>query len=257
LGKRVAALYDIHGNLPALEAVLAELAREVLDEIVIGGDVVPGPMVRETVARLQELTVPVHYIRGNCEVAVLSQISGPEPAWYTKIPESAKATIRWQAQQLDPSLERLLGGWPMTYRTMVDGLGGVLFCHATPRHENEVFTNLTPEERLRPLFEPLGVDVVVCGHTHMQFDRTVGTTRVVNAGSVGMPFGEAGADWLLLGPGIDLRHTSYDLERAAERVRTSAYPDDFAEQYILNPPAAAAMLDAFTAFSLRESAGRW
>jgi predicted phosphodiesterase len=257
LGKRVAALYDIHGNLPALEAVLAELARQVLDEIVIGGDVVPGPMVRETVARLQELQVPVHYIKGNCEVAVLSQISGPEPAWYTKVPESAKATIRWQAQQLDPSLERLFGEWPMTYRTMVDGLGEVLFCHATPRHENEVFTNLTPEERLRPLFERLGVDVVVCGHTHMQFDRTVGTTRVVNAGSVGMPFGEAGADWLLLGPGIDLRHTSYDLERAAERVRASGYPDDFAEQYILNPPTAAAMLDAFTAFSLQESAGRW
>jgi predicted phosphodiesterase len=257
VAKKLAALYDIHGNLPALEAVLAELAHEELDQIVIGGDVVPGPMVRETVARLQQLNAPVHYIRGNCEVAVLSQISGPEPAWYARIPESAKATIRWQARQLDPSLEHLFAGWPMTYRTMVDGLGEVLFCHATPRHENEVFTQLTPEDRLRPLFEHLGVDVVVCGHTHMQFDRTVGTTRVLNAGSVGMPFGEAGADWLLIGPDIELRHTSYDLECAAELVRTSGYPDDFAERYILNPPAAAAMLDAFTTFSLQESAGRW
>jgi putative phosphoesterase len=257
MAKRIAALYDIHGNLPALESVLAQLAHEDLDEVVIGGDLVPGPMVRETMVRLQELEVRVHYIRGNCEVAVLSQISGPEPAWYTKIPESAKATIRWQAQQLDPALERLMTEWPMTYRTMIDGLGAVLFCHATPRHENEVFTNLTPEERLRPLFEHLGVDLVVCGHTHMQFDRMVGTTRVVNAGSVGMPFGEPGADWLMMGPEIDLRHTPYDLERAAERVRSSGYPEDFAERYILNPPAAAAMVDALTAFSLQESAGRW
>ena len=81
----------------------------------------------------------------------------------------------------------------------------------------------------------------------MQFDRTIGDVRVVNAGSVGMPFGTAGADWLLLGPGVELRHTSYDLAAAAARIRTTAYPmaDEFAASYVLNPPTEDAMLKAF------------
>ena len=99
----------------------------------------------------------------------------------------------------------------------------MFFCHATPRNENECFTRLTPEDRLTPLFDPLNVAVAVCGHTHMQFDRMVGKTRVVNAGSVGMPFGEPGADWLLLGPDVQLRHTSYDLADAAARIRRTEY----------------------------------
>ena len=147
----------------------------------------------------------------------------------------------------------------MTCRVEIRGLGEVLFCHATPRHENEIFTRLTPEERLLPVFEGLDVPLVVCGHTHMQFDRMIGRTRVVNAGSVGMPFGEPGADWLLLGPNIEieLRHTCYDLTRAAERMRATPYPEDFAARYVLQPPSAAEMLETFTAASLQESAGRW
>jgi diadenosine tetraphosphatase ApaH/serine/threonine PP2A family protein phosphatase len=90
--------------------------------------------------------------------------------------------------------------------------------------------------------------VVVCGHTHMQFDRMIGTTRVVNAGSVGMPFGEPGAYWLLLGPDVELRHTSYDLKRAAERIRQTDYPqaEDFAARYVLQPPSEGEMLEVFT-----------
>jgi hypothetical protein len=81
----------------------------------------------------------------------------------------------------------------------------------------------------------------------MQFDRTIGDVRVVNAGSVGMPFGPPGADWLLLGSEVELRRTTYDLARAAERVRQTAYPqaDDFAAS-IIAPPSADAMLAAFT-----------
>jgi predicted phosphodiesterase len=100
----------------------------------------------------------------------------------------------------------------------------VLFCHATPRNENECFTRLTAEDRLLPIFQGLDVSVVICGHTHMQFDRMVGAVRVVNAGSVGMPFGEPGADWLLLGPGVQLRHTCYDLPAAARRILATPYP---------------------------------
>jgi hypothetical protein len=70
----------------------------------------------------------------------------------------------------------------------------------------------------------------------------------VNAGSVGMPFGEPGADWVLLGPDVQLKHTLYDLNAAAERIRKTAFPwpNDFAEQYLLHPPTEKAMLEAFT-----------
>jgi diadenosine tetraphosphatase ApaH/serine/threonine PP2A family protein phosphatase len=123
-----------------------------------------------------------------------------------------------------------------------------LFCHATPQNENEVFTRLTPADRLVPLFEKLNTTIVVCGHTHMQFDRKIGQTRVVNAGSVGMPFGEPGADWLLLGPDVQFRHTRYDLANAADRVRSTVYPQaqDFAERNILNPPTEREMLEIFS-----------
>jgi predicted phosphodiesterase len=258
MAHRVAALYDIHGNLPALEVVLDEVRRAGVDQVVVGGDVLPGPMMRETLALLRQLDVPTRFIQGNCEVAVLSQLpgGGAEPAWYRAVPESAKATLRWQAQQVDAALQQLFAGWPPTCRVDVDGIGEVLFCHATPRHENEVFTRLTPEERLLPVFDAPGVPLVVCGHTHMQFDRMIGRTRVVNAGSIGMPFGEPGADWLLLGPGVDLRHTTYDLTAAADRIRATSYPDDYAGLYVLKTPAAAEMLELFTTLSLSESAGR-
>jgi hypothetical protein len=137
-------------------------------------------------------------------------------------------------------------------RLEIPGLGAVLFCHGTPRSETEAFTRLTPEQYLVPLFEGLNVPLVVCGHTHMQFDRVIGGTRVVNAGSVGMPFGTPGADWLLLGPDVALRHTPYDLARTAERIRATDYPHaEDAAQSVLKPPAAAEMLELFTAVSFR------
>jgi diadenosine tetraphosphatase ApaH/serine/threonine PP2A family protein phosphatase len=141
----------------------------------------------------------------------------------------------------------------MTLRLSVPPLGDVLFCHATPRNENDIFLDSTAEELLSPAFEPAQAAVVVCGHTHMQFDRIVGKTRIVNAGSVGMPFGPAGADWLLLGPGVDLRHTNYDLDAAAERIRGSGYPaaEEFAARYILNPPSAADMVALFAKHELK------
>jgi predicted phosphodiesterase len=127
-------------------------------------------------------------------------------------------------------------------------LGEVLFCHGTPRSETEVFTRLTREERLLPVFQELDATLVICGHTHMQFDRMIGGTRVVNAGSVGMPFGHPGADWVLLGPEVELRHTSYSLTDAATRVRETDYPqaEEFAANSILKPPSETAMLEVFT-----------
>jgi predicted phosphodiesterase len=143
--------------------------------------------------------------------------------------------------------------WPPTVSADVDGIGSVLFCHATPRNDTDIFTRLTPEERLVPIFEGVDAKLVVCGHTHMQFDRTIGRTRVVNAGSVGMAFGATGAHWLLLGPDVTLRRTAYDLERAAERIRGTSYPqaDEFAEKNILRTPAESDVLDAFARAELK------
>jgi len=248
---RVAAVYDIHGNLPALEAVLEDIRRAQADLIVVGGDVLPGPMPRETIACLQDVDdIPVQFIQGNGDRAVLEQLAGVET---DTLPEPVREVIRWVAQQLQPEDERLLASWPKTRRVGIRGLGEVLFCHATPRNDSEVFTRLTPEERLLPVFAGLDVTVVVCGHTHMQFDRRIGKLRVVNAGSVGMPFGEPGAYWLLLGPGVELRHTPYDLARAAERIRATSYPQaqEFAAQEVLRPRSESEMLEIFAKAELR------
>ena len=146
----------------------------------------------------------------------------------------------------------MLASWPKTLHLEIPGLGEVLFCHSTPRSETEVFTRLTPEERLLPLFDGLNVSVVVCGHTHMQFDRTIGKTRVVNAGSVGEPYGEPGAYWLLLGPDVELRYTSYDLTKAVERIRATSFPgvEDFVRD-ITGPPSETQMLELFTKAELK------
>jgi predicted phosphodiesterase len=246
---RIAALFDIHGNLPALEAVLAEVREANVDRLLIGGDVVPGPFPRETVMRLLDADIPTQFIYGNCEVALLDVMAGLDPSG---VPEQHRGIFRWSAQKL-AGYEELFGSWPRTLHIEVPGLGNVLFYHATPRNENEIFTRLTAEERLLPIFEGLEASVVVCGHTHMQFDRMIGSTRVVNAGSVGMPFGEPGADWLLLGPGIELKHTSYDLALAAGLVRASDYPDagNFIKRTLLNPPAEKEMLELFSGAELK------
>lgn len=255
---RVAALCDIHANLPALDAVLADVRAADVDLIVFGGDVVPGPMMRETLTRILSLDIPAQFIHGNGELGVLAQIDAPDPGavtyWGTTsgapLPEPLKEVVRWSARQVLPDHARELARWPRTVRLEIPGLGNVLFCHGTPHSETDAFTRLTPEDVLLPVFDGLGVDVVVCGHTHMQFDRMIGATRVVNAGSVGMPFGRTGADWLLLGPGVELLNTSYDLQTAAEQVRRTEYPQarELAES-LLEPPSEDSILKVFTRIS--------
>jgi putative phosphoesterase len=242
---RVAAIYDIHGNLPALEAVLEDIRQAEVDHVVVGGDVIPGPMPRETLACLLDLDLPVQFIQGNGEREVLAPTGA--------VPEQFREGMRWNAEQLRPEDARLLASWPQTLGIEIPGLGEVLFCHATPRNDTEIFTRLTPEDRLLPVFQGLNVPLVICGHTHMQFDRTIGNVRVVNAGSVGMPFQEPGAYWLLLGPDVRLRHTSYDLTDAAERIRATKYPQaqDFAARNVLQPMSEADTLKMFTQAELK------
>lgn len=247
---QVAAIYDIHGNLPALDAVLEEIRNAEVNQIVVGGDVVPGPLPRETLASLLNLDIPTQFIQGNGEVAVLEQMAGRDPA---SVPEQFRDVVRWTAKELDAEHEHLLASWPKTIRLEISGLGEVLFCHATPRNENEVFTRLTPEVRLLPVFERVKAAVVVCGHTHMQFDRMIDKIRLVNAGSVGMPFGEPGAYWLLIGPDVQFRHTFFDFAKAAKRIRATNYPqaEHFAANNVLRPPSEKEMLEGFTKAALK------
>jgi putative phosphoesterase len=250
---RVAALYDIHGNLPALEAVLDEVRRIGVDRIVVGGDVLPGPMPSETLTRLLDLDLPIQFIRGNGDRVVHELMTGNDSH---EFPESFREAMLWNARQLHMH-ESLLASWPAMLRVDVPGIGRVLCCHATPRNDLDIFTRLTPEADLLPLFDGLQVPLVVCGHTHMQFDRTIGGIRVVNAGSVGMPFQAPGAYWLLLGPGVELRHTPYDLDAAATRIRATDYPgaEQFAAHNVLQTPSEQAMLEMFTGASVKVTHG--
>jgi len=251
---RVAALYDIHGNLPALEAVLDEVRGEGVDRVLVGGDVLPGPMPVECLDLLAELEIPTDFIMGNGDREVLSRMSGVETEWYKAARPEWREPIDWTAQQLSPRHEKLIASWPATLSLQIDSLGDVLFCHATPRNDKEIFTRLTAEERLLLVFATVTASLAVCGHTHMQFDRRVGKTRVVNAGSVGMPFGRAGAEWLLLGLGIDLRHTNYDLHKAAQRIQQTKYPqsEDFVEKYVLHALPEEQILQGFAKAELKE-----
>jgi putative phosphoesterase len=178
----VAALYDIHGNLPALDAVLAEVPADAT--IVVGGDVCAGgEQPSETLARLRELGDRVRWVRGNADRELYPGEGGlvPEPL------------VEETRGRLSEEGIAFLHGLPETQR-----IDDVLYCHASPRNDMDIFTERTPEEPLAPLFEGLDVSTVVCGHTHTQFERTVAGVRIVNAGSVGMPYEEeAGAYWLL------------------------------------------------------------
>jgi putative phosphoesterase len=196
---RVAALYDVHGNLPALEAVLAEVPDDAV--ILAGGDVAMGPLPSDTLERLRGVGDRVQWIRGNADRELSHGEEGLAP------PDA----LDWAREQLSDEQIDFLHGLPEGLDLEVAGLGRVLFCHASPRNDVDIFLEGTPEERVAPLFAGVGADTVVCGHTHMQFAREIGGKWVVNAGSVGMPYeDEPGAYWALLGPEVEHRRTVYD-----------------------------------------------
>jgi putative phosphoesterase len=225
--RRVAALYDVHANLPALEAVLAERDVQTADVVLVGGDAVVGPFPCETLDALLGLGERAVFIRGNTD-RVLGEAATDDP-WADR--------NAWVRDRLGDERVATITAWPDTLALEVEGLGRTLFCHGSPRSDMEILTRLTPPERLRRILaSAAAADVVVCGHTHVQFDRRFEGKRLVNAGSVGMPYeGEPGARWALLGPDVELRRTAYGIEAAAERVRASGFPgaDEFAEEYVL------------------------
>ena len=244
---KIAALYDIHGNLPALNALLEELREVQPDLIVVGGDIVSGPMPGQTLDRLYLLGDHVRAIRGNGDREAVMVVDGQplSPA----MPEEVREVTHWVAGQLTRSHRDFLAALPEQLVLPVEDLGSVLFCHATVRHDEEIFTPLTPAERLNVIFSRVEQEIVVCGHTHMQFERRVGSLRILNAGSVGMPYADRpGAYWLLLSPqGHEFRWTGYDSEAAAQEIRVSGYPhaQEFAEENVLKIPSAAEAMEIF------------
>jgi putative phosphoesterase len=217
---KVAALYDIHAMLTPLEAVLADVEREGVDAIVLGGDLVAGPQPEETLALLRALPGTVHWIRGNHERLLGDEAALLADGW---------PLATWAATQHTEEERDFLVCLPETVELELP-LGRVLFCHATPRSDEEIVTPITPEERLAAIVAGIEADVVVAGHTHMQDDRRAGGVRWINAGSVGMPFdGRAGrAFWALLGESVELRATPFDVEAtiaAVEATRADGVED--------------------------------
>lgn len=206
---RVAALYDVHGNLPALEAVLAEADASGVDALVCGGDVVWGPDPGGCVELLR--AAGARFLRGNCEREVLSGVGSDADEWCLA--------------RLTPAQRELVAAWPETLWLEIDGLGETLFCHGSPRSDTEMLTEATPDDVVAEIVAGVDAGVVVCGHTHHQFDRRVAGVRLVNAGSVGLPYeGAPGAFWTLLGPGVEPRRTEYDVEAALLGLVASGFP---------------------------------
>jgi putative phosphoesterase len=219
----VAALYDVHGNLPALDAVLADPAFARADAVVVGGDVAAGPLPAEVLDRLAGLDVPVRWVRGNADREVVAHFDRGDTdhsLYGTDAP--AERADAFTAARITRAHRDLMAG----FEELVH-LDGALYCHGSPRSDDEIITALTPSERLEPMLAGVDEALVVCGHTHHQFELRAGEQRVVNAGSVGMPYqGDAAAFWLLVEGGEhELRRTDIDVDAVAAAIRASGYPD--------------------------------
>jgi putative phosphoesterase len=228
---RVAALYDVHGNVPALEAVLADVERSDVERVLFGGDIASGPLPRETVELVRSLDDAV-FVRGNADVLGSPSMT---PEW-----DEAR---RWVERQLEDEQVEWLANLPFSAE-----IDDVLYVHATPQDVETVITERTTDERLAGLLAGVGQPLVVAGHTHMRLDRTVGSTRFVNPGSVGLPYeGERGAYWGVVENGeVEFRRTEYDVDEAARRIRASAHPRaaEF-EQCVVEVPTREAALAMF------------
>ena len=227
---RVAALYDIHGNLPALEAVLAEVERERVDAIVVGGDIASGPPQPREVVELVRSLPKAHCIRGNADRLFDEEFAGDEG-------------LAWLLERLGDEQPGWLAGLPFSVV-----LDDTLYVHATPLDDTTIVTELTTDEKLAGLLHDVEQRRVVAGHTHMQLERRVGDRLFVNAGSVGWPYeGAPGARWAVLDEGVELRSTGYDRERAAELIRASGHPraEEIASENILETPTREEALEVF------------
>jgi predicted phosphodiesterase len=180
----------------------------------------------EVLDRLSQLEerVPVRWVRGNGDREVLAVANGGGIS--AELNADFAKVLEWAAQRLTRAQGDRLATFEPTVTLEVDGLGTTLFCHASPRSDTESITQVTAEERLTSILAEVEPAVVVCGHTHHQFDLRAAGKRVLNAGSVGMPYqGAAAAFWLALGPDAEFRRTDYDIPAAIEIMRGAGFDD--------------------------------
>jgi putative phosphoesterase len=228
--RKLAVIADVHGNAPAFAAVLEEIEREQPDLIVSCGDLTWGPLPEETYDLARGLNA--RFVRGNADRAVLENVSETERE-------------QWMQAHHSDELREFLAGFDESVVVEVDGLGPVRLCHGSPRSDEECVTPETPEERVREFSAGVDERVIVTAHVHIQFDREVAGIRSVNAGSVGLPYeGKAGAYWALMGPGVELRRTEYDVEATVERYRASGQPNvEQIVEMMLTPPERREVID--------------
>jgi predicted phosphodiesterase len=234
---RVAALYDIHGNLPALRAVLAEVARENVEAVVIGGDVAAGPQPRETVEQLMALGQRARFVRGNADREVVDAYDQRRVRPENESGPAGKAAA-FAAGRITNKQRDFMASFRPIVTLQVDGLGPAVFCHGSPRSDTEIITTKTPVQRLSRILEGIPEPLIVGGHTHRQLVHHAGDRRFVNAGSVGAPYeGRPGAFWALLGPEVSLRRTEYDISAACGELRKTGYPDveEMLNESLLDP----------------------
>jgi putative phosphoesterase len=226
---RVAVIADVHGNAAALEAVLGELDREAPDLLVSCGDLTWGPQPLEVVRLLEPWLDRALFVRGNSERELIE--GGLEES----------EIVRWQHERhAEQELRDYLERTDAFAIAAVDGLGAVRFCHGSPRSDIECVTRATPADRVRELADGVPERCIVTAHTHMQFDRRVDGLRLLNPGSVGLPYEqETGcAYWALLGPEVELRRTGYDLDTAIEGMRAAGMPQlERIEGMMRTPPS--------------------
>lgn len=248
--RTVAVLSDVHGVLPALDAVLSEPDVVSADLVVVTGDHAAGPQPVPVLDRLAGLGERVVLVRGNADRELVAVARGEAVELGRE-----ETSTPWAAGQLRADQVALLADLPHPVTVEVEGFGPVLFCHGSPRDDDEVVLVDTRLERWAEVLADLAADVrtVLCGHTHMPFLRLVDRRLVVNPGSVGMPYGRAGAHWALLRDGaVTLRRSAFDVERAiASVVAESTYPDrlEWAEYYLRSQ---ASDVDALRAFGPRD-----
>jgi putative phosphoesterase len=240
---RIAVLSDVHGNLPALDAVLAEVEDEGFDLVVSGGDVVAGPMPRECLERLAGLGERVRWVMGNADREVMAAFDGTraeDPA------DPAARDAQFAAARLDRGHRDLLASFAPTVVA-----GDALVCHGTPASDTGILTPRSSPERFAAALEGVDAPVAVGGHVHLQFLQRAGTTLWCNAGSVGLPYeGAPGAYWLALTTEApNLRRTRYDVEAAQAAIEATGYAG--AEDFVAAITGAVSREEAMDAFDPR------
>jgi predicted phosphodiesterase len=242
---RTAIISDVHSNAVALRAVVAELESEGIDRVVCLGDVCQGgPEPGECVDLLAERGWPV--VMGNADAFVLDPATAEGSS--EVVTERQLAVREWTYDRLTSAQRDLLAAYAPTVEHDLGDNRTLLCCHATPNSYEPIVLPSAPEEEYRAAFGGSGADVVACGHIHLPYVRRLGTTMVLNPGSVGLGYDheqdpealrfDPWAAWAVIATGggrlsIDLRRTPFDAREVADAHRASGMPygDEYARSW--------------------------